>query len=314
MHRTLDGTAADRIVERLLGGSLTTFFDEYWRRTSLHVVAAAPELAGTYGIADFVEDTVAVKSVPYRAVGAHDGTRTSTTHGSAAELVAAVEAGSVASIKMSESWHSARAPERWEPFRVLFGGLCRAVSMLYLSAARSEDVDLFLAGPQSQLGTHYDITDGFTVQLSGERVWTVEETLHLDETLGASRDPHWHPATELTFKGATREIILHEGDALYVPAYTVHRVTSTGWSVSLSLGLRAFNEIDLVEHLLESIRTLRYADYPPLPSFPHDHGEAHVTAKLELVRRVRALLAQLEMASIGTALAPLELPGTLDVR
>jgi len=39
-----------------------------------------------------------------------------------------------------------------------------------------------------------------------------------------------------------------------------------------------------------------------------------VTAKLELVRRVRALLAQLEMASIGTALAPLELPGTLDVR
>jgi ribosomal protein L16 Arg81 hydroxylase len=106
--------------------------------------------------------------------------------------------------------------------------------------------------------------------------------------------------------------VLHAGDTLYVPAYTVHRVTGVSWSVSLSLGLRAFNEIDVVEHLLERLRMSSYLKYPPFAGAPESLESDHAAAKLDLMQRVRTMLQQMEGLAVAFLLTPLRLPPALD--
>ena len=98
------------------------------------------------------------------------------------------------------------------------------------------------------------------------------------------------------------------GDALYVPAYAIHRVVGVSWAVSLSMGLRVYNEIDVVEHLLGLIRQSSYMRYPPLPAFPETMDVEHAAAKSEMLRRVRALLAEVEGVALASLLQPTQLP------
>jgi ribosomal protein L16 Arg81 hydroxylase len=308
-----DTDTLDAVVVRMLGGSAVSFLTEYRGKKPLYVPAAGVEYAGIYDVEDFLADLVTTQPVPYIAVGARNGSRCYTKNVTLEELRNAVWAGGVASMKMSNIWHGQEMPERWTWIRALFGHLYRATSMLYMSPARSEDVNLFLAGPESQLGTHFDTTEAFTLQLYGERKWVVDEELRLDNVLEIYRDPNWRPAQEVEFQGATREITLRAGDAIYVPAYAIHRVTGVSWSVSVNLGVRAFNEIDFVEYLLEVIRMTRYADYKPVPNFPEAMEKHYAEAKMELLRRVRTLLQQVEMAAMGSALASLMLPPTLSL-
>ena len=237
----VDPLALSAVLERMLG-DVPTFFRESWHKRPLHVPSADSSGTIQYSVDQFLADLVATQPVPYGAVKAKDGRRCDSFHQTSEGLRDAVADGSVCAIKLSRMWHGP-IPESWMPMRDLFGILCRAVATVYMSPRRSEDVDLFLAGPDSCLGTHFDTTDVFTLQLFGERKWTVEEEFSLDGILDVGRDPSWYPTREIGFPGRTREITLRAGDALYVPAYTVHRVTGVSWSVSLSLGLRAFNEI-----------------------------------------------------------------------
>jgi hypothetical protein len=89
-------------------------------------------------------------------------------------------------------------------------------------------------------------------------------------------------------------------------------VTGVSWSVSLSLGLRAFNEIDVVEHLLERLRLSSYLKYPPFAGAPEALEAEHAEAKLELMQRVRTLLQQVEGLAVAFLLAPLRLPPALN--
>lgn len=306
----IDTDALDLVVGRMLG-DVPTFFREHWRKRPLCAPGAGADFAGVYGAEQFLADMVETQQVPYLSVSTRDGKRFFTKHATAEDLHGTVLAGGVTSIKASKIWHGPM-PESWAWMRALFGRLCHAVAMTYMTPARSEDVDLFLAGPQSELGTHFDTTDVFTLQVYGERKWTVDDEVCLDSVLEIARDRKWYPAKEIDFQGSTREFTLHPGDALYVPAYGVHRVTGVSWSVSLSLGLRAFNEIDFVEHLLELIRLTRYMSYPPVASIAESLGDCHAEAKLELMQRVRSLLGQVEGVALASLLAPLKIPAVLD--
>jgi len=263
---------------------------------------------------------VAAQPGPYESVDLQNGRRHATYHATGEELRNAVAAGGVTSIKISQIWHTPQTPERWKWMRALYGRLYRAVSMLYMSPAHSEEVDLFLAGPNSQLGTHFDMTDAFTLQLHGERKWVVDEEPRVEEVLERYRPPSfvrdssWHPAQEVEFQGKTREITLRAGDAIYVPAYAIHRVTGVSWSVSVNLGIRSFNEIDYVEYLLELIRMNHYSEYKPVRSVPEALEQDCADAKTELLRKVRALLNRVEMTALGSALAYLALPQTFDAK
>jgi ribosomal protein L16 Arg81 hydroxylase len=307
---TIDTGALDSIVGRMLGDA-PTFFKEHWRKRPLYTPGAGADCAGVYGVEQFLTDIVETQPIPYLSVSTRNGKRFFTKHTTAEDLQSAVLAGGVSAIKASKLWHGP-VPKSWTWMRALFGSLCRTVVMTYMTPARSEDVDIFLAGPQSQLGTHFDTTDVFTLQVYGERKWTMDEEVHLDSVLEFARDRNWYPAKEIDFQGSTREITLRPGDTLYVPAYGVHHVTGVSWSVSLSLGLRAFNEIDFVEYLLEAIRLSGYMSYPPVASVAESAGECHAEAKLELMQRIRSLLGQVEGLALATLLAPLKLPTVFD--
>lgn len=292
-------------------GDYHEFFETYWRKRPLYVENAGVEYAESYKVGQFLADVAATQPRPYLAVATQEGTRVFKKCVSVEELRQAVEHGSVSAIKASKLWHQ-RMPESWTWMRMLFGSLCRAVAMMYMSSSKSEDVDIFLAGPNSSLGTHFDTTDVFTLQICGERKWEIDEEVKLDRVLTIAGNPEWFPAKEIEFQSPTREFTLRPGDTLYVPAYGVHRVTGVSWSISLSLGLRAFNEIDYVEHLLEGIRLTRYLSYPPVRSFPALCEEDHAIAKEELLRRVRALLYQIESVAFANLLIPLHLPSDLN--
>jgi len=302
----------DATIERMFGSSSSEFFSQYWNKRPLYIPGACMNFADIYDVDDFLTDLVATHPAPYKGVSAHVGVRDFTLHPTIAELRTAIADGAVASMKLNRFWHGPAVPREWTTFRALFGSLSKAVMMLYMGPSRSEDVDLFLAGPHSQLGSHYDTTHVFTVQIFGERKWQVDNEVHLNDVIGLLRQPGWNPAKEVEHPGATSEFTLRAGDAFYVPAYAVHKVTGVSWSVSLSLGLRAFNEIDVVEHLIDMIRATKFPDYRPLVALPETQGEAVIEAKLELIQRVRKLLKDIEMAAIGQILAPLNLPTTLD--
>lgn len=305
----MDRSTLDAIVKKIL--SPPDFFTEIWSKRPLHVPCAAPECVGVYCVNEFLADMTLVQPPPFIVASVRDGERVHSRHTTSNAVLSAVEAGGVASIKMSRRWHDTESPSNWEWMRLLFGNLCSAACMIYMDPRRSEDVDLFLAGPNSRLGAHYDTTHVFTLQLFGERKWVVEYAVRLDERLAALRDPNYRRERELRVQGPTLEVTLHPGDALYVPAYAVHNVTGAGWSVALSLGLRAFNEIDLVRSVLETIEGTKYVDYGPAASLPASCGESHVEAKLALARRTRSLIKQLETAAIGLTMAELRLPETL---
>ena len=300
----------DAIIGCMLG-DIPTFVREHWHRKPQLVPRADPDHLLGYSVEQFLADLVATQPAPYGAVRIRDGKRFDSFHATPEALRDEVGDGSVCAIKMSRAWHGPM-PASWASMRGLYGSLCRAAASLYMSPRRSEDVDLFLAGPDSCLGTHFDTTDVFTLQLSGERRWTVEEAFSLEGILDVGRDPGWYPTCEIDFPGPTREIVLRAGDALYVPAYTVHRVTGVSWAVSLSLGLRAFNEIDVVEHLLENLRSSHYMRYPPFAGVPESLEAEHARAKLELMQRVRALLGQLEGLALGYLMSPMHLPAVYD--
>jgi len=303
-----DADALDGLVERMLGGSLRSFFAEYWGRKPLYIPGAGTDYAGFYDPPSFLSDLTATQPVPYLSVGVRDGKRYFQKHETAEELRAGVEEGGVSAMKLSKFWHKLPIPDRISWARAVFGSLCRAACMIYMNPGRSEDVDLFLAGPHSQLGTHFDTTEVFTLQLYGERKWVVDRECVVEASLNLSKSPDWQPAKEIGFQGETLEFTLRPGDALYVPAYAVHQVTGVGWSVSLSLGLRAFNEIDLVESILSTIRLTQYAEYRPALSLPASMGETHTQAKLALITNARALLDKVQMLAAGFVLSPPKLP------
>jgi ribosomal protein L16 Arg81 hydroxylase len=307
----MDQATLDSVIAKTLGRDTKKFVEDYWGRRPLYVPGAGIDCAGLYGIDDFLADMVATQTAPYAAVSVKDGDRIFSLHPTPEELRTAIGKGGVASMKISRQWHRRNLPEGWLWMRALFGSLCRSLAMVYLSSGKIEDVDIFLAGPTSALGRHYDMTHVFTIQVLGERKWVFEEEVRLKQILAGRRDPRWNPAKEADFQGPIKEVILRPGDAFYVPAYAVHQVTGVTWSVSLSLGLRAFNEIDFLSHLLDLVQLTKYAELEPLPSVPEAAGAPHVQAKMELVKRVRALLKQLESATVGSALGPLRLPATL---
>jgi ribosomal protein L16 Arg81 hydroxylase len=306
---TLDQNTLDAIVEKMLAPG--DFFGDYWAKRPVHIPGAGAACIGTYDVDSVLADVVAARPGPHLVIGVQDGSRIYSHPTTAEDIRAEVEKGGVAPVRLSEFWHRPDIPQNWLWLRALYGALCRSTAMLYMSPTRTENVDLFLAGPTSHLGVHYDTSHTFTLQLFGERKWVIEAKPDLAARITRARMPDFDPDREVALDGETIEVTLHAGDALYVPAYAVHGVSSTGWSISIGLGLRAYNEVDFLSHILESLESARYIDYPPVETYPEQAGERHEQAKMELLRKVRHLLKQLEMTAVGALTAPLRLPDTL---
>src|ERR1700730_16522427 len=208
----MDQAALDAIVERMLAPA--DFFTQYWCKRPLYTPGAGRDCAGCYGVEDFLVDMAATQKSPHLVIGVRNGERSYTYLATVEEVRRAVELGDVAPMRISLTWHEPNIPERWRWMRALFGTICRAACMIYMSPSRSENVDLFLAGPTSRLGMHYDSSHTFTLQLYGERKWVVEDAVRLEEKLAAGRSPDFDPEKEVALQEPAQEITLRPGDAL----------------------------------------------------------------------------------------------------
>lgn len=297
-------------IERILGDR-DTFLERHWQKRFRFSPEAAPDYVGCYGVESFLLDLAAVHKPPYVAVSCEGPSRIFSEHPTLDSLRAGIGRGEVAAIKASRFWHG-EMPASWLGFRDLYAALCRNLVMTYLTPARSEDVDLFLAGGSSSLGAHFDTTDVFTVQLHGERRWIIEEEVDLDRIMTLVSGEDWYPAKTIGFGRPTKEIVLRAGDALYVPAYSVHEVTGVSWSVSLSLGLRAFSAFDLADHLFDRLRRTALGRYRPARTAPDATGEKAIAAKLALLRQLREVLQDIEANAVGFLMGPSLLPRDFD--
>lgn len=307
----LDQATLDAVILDALGGEVATFVRGYWAKRSLYRPGACAPCAQAYGVDNYIADIAAAYPAPFAAISVREGERVYSLQPTTAALREAIAGGAVSSMKISRKWHQPGAPNDWRWQRALFGALTRALGMVYLGPERTEDVDLFFAGPRSALGRHYDTTHVFTMQLVGERRWVVDREARYDDVMACTRAPGWTPAVEIPFMTDTEEFVLKPGDALYVPAYAVHEVSGVTWSVSLSLGLRAFNEMDVLSHLLDVAQLTRYTSYPPLASAPGATPQENAAALQEMLARCRRLLRQLDIAAQSMSRAGLRLPATL---
>lgn len=303
--------AYDKIASAITG-DLRSFLNDSWK-TKPHVARGACLSSFPYGVDEFLADLVAVQPPPYVSVSVGAQGRDVSYHSSADSLRAAVQSGSVCYIKISRFWTSEHIPDAWKAMRHLYSALFRKVSMMHISSGASENVDLFLSGPESTLGAHFDDADVFSVQITGERIWQVDshssfeelELLHDQNVLSRN--------LETPFQFQPYEYRLNPGDTLYVPAYAVHKAIGSGtWSVSLSLGLNTFNEFDLVERAIKEQRGQLFRSRKPFHSLPADSGALHRAAQEELLARSDRLLDELKSRVHAYVAQDLQLPPHLE--
>ena len=109
--------------------------------------------------------------------------------------------------------------------------LCEAAEKAF---SQHFQTNIYLSPPNAQgFKTHYDNHDVFVLQISGSKVWTLNDTQVELPLQGQGFDPEKHVAGP-----ATREFTLHAGDLLYCPRGLFHSARSTEeTSLHITLGL-----------------------------------------------------------------------------
>jgi hypothetical protein len=115
--------------------------------------------------------------------------------------------------------------------------------------------DVFTTSGPSSIGSHYDGSDNFTIQLSGNKTWFLSDPtgIHPDDLrrrvlcepgLGSAQ----MPAMPMSFE-------VGAGDALYIPSTWIHWGLSDGDSTSVSLVVNVATPVHaLQEQILEALR------------------------------------------------------------
>ena len=137
------------------------------------------------------------------------------------------------------------------------------------------EVEIFMGTASHTTQWHYDFQENFTIQLSGSKRWTLQEstvryplrgcTPHYADAdvvesqlkaahLGTDRFVFGQPQEGINAVGPTRQVLLTAGDVLYFPAGMWHKVETVEPGVSLNVSLMATNYGTIVcqalQHLL----------------------------------------------------------------
>jgi hypothetical protein len=145
--------------------------------------------------------------------------------------------------------------QRWPPLSVL-------ARRLEGSFACPVQVSLYLTPRGAQgFSAHFDTHEVFVLQIEGSKHWRF---------YGPARDlplvEESFPVDRADLGAPTLEAVLHPGDLLYMPRGHVHEAfTSDGLSLHLSVGVRVFRWIDLLQHALVDLagRDVRFREALP---------------------------------------------------
>jgi len=135
-------------------------------------------------------------------------------------------------------------------------GLSRLADEFNIGFQAPIDIHFFCTPASTRgFGWHYDAEDVFLIQTAGsKKYWLRKNTVHpwpLLETMPV--DLHYEAE-----RTPTMEVTLRAGDWLYIPFGYWHTTAAQEMSMSLSVGVRSFAAIDLLELmrplLVESLR------------------------------------------------------------
>jgi Cupin superfamily protein len=102
-------------------------------------------------------------------------------------------------------------------------------------------------GPTAGAGfpAHFDISDGFVVQLSGAKEWTVYEE-YVDQMRLPAADTPWEPDRYRPL-GQGQHLVLNAGDVLYLPRGVMHAARCTDQhSLHLTISLESLTYADVL--------------------------------------------------------------------
>lgn len=140
--------------------------------------------------------------------------------------------GATIILRSIEQWSSCFARLR-EAIENLFGCECQ--------------VNLYFT-PASQKSTppHWDTHDLIILQLVGQKMWRLFET---DRTLPLA-DERFRTGIDVV-GSKTQEILVSQGDTMYLPRGIVHEPVASSYSVHASIGVHTVRWVEMVEVMLQ---------------------------------------------------------------
>jgi ribosomal protein L16 Arg81 hydroxylase len=136
-------------------------------------------------------------------------------------------------------------------------GLSDLVANVQHVFAAETQINVYLAPPEKAgFAAHFDITDVFVVQCTGQKEWQVFDE-YVDRTELPLLDTPWEPERYRPLS-RPRDMTLHQGDVLYMPRGTMHRAFCTRHaSMHLTISIIPLTFADL---LRQEIRRIAASD------------------------------------------------------
>lgn len=261
-------------MEQRVLGELTPqrFLRAYWQRKPLFVKSAAPDLARCFEPA-MLMDLAVREDVESRLVLRRRG-RWSVQHGpfERADLEQLPSRGWSLLVQGADL-HLDAARALMDRFS-------------FVPYARQDDVMLSLSPSGGGVGAHFDSYDVFLLQGRGRRRWRI----------GAQRDLALEPRAPLRILKSfrpQREIVVEQGDLLYLPPRYAHEGVALSECITCSIGFRAPSAQELVTSFLQWLPDRlrlegRYRDARLAPpSHPAEIGGSMMRQLEQMLRAIR---------------------------
>ena len=150
----------------------------------------------------------------------------------------------------------------------------------------------------SSIGSHYDHSDNFVIQLQGRKIWNLHSPDSISEDELRRRMLNEPGLGSKKIAGDSLEFCLEPGDVLYIPMFWIHHGISQGSSLSLSM---VCNPRRALDELMPAIRdALSHASegwWRPLPlAEPQENGEKRLSR--EAVRSLLEVTASAQFRAV----------------
>ncbi|MCC4783979.1 hypothetical protein CSB62_20925 [Vibrio splendidus] len=282
-------------IDSILGSTHERFFEQFWSKKTHLFRDCLPSLKGFYDSNKFIED---YKRLQYHAVtllvSVKDKKRLTQFPSSfdlVEERLSEDDSMVFSPLYLPDSYDD--LPYEWNWFLSFYHVFCRYALPGFPTKNHwswiSSGPDFFHTLGSSQIGGHYDKGDVLYFVLEGEKEWTVElqpDYMNANKlmTMGDLTGQDLSPINEVD------TYILKPGDCLYIPAFTYHRVRSSGKSLAVSVGLPNFSESSLIKYLMAQ------SELPlvPFPNYPASMQDLHYSALQERNVRMKAVLGKFE--------------------
>jgi ribosomal protein L16 Arg81 hydroxylase len=237
--------------------SRETFFEEYWEKALLHIQRNDKTYYDSLITLDEILNYTSRNDLRYPAVRlVKDGLSIPLDDYTVNITLGAHEFSSLMNHDQLSGHLKQGATIQFQYLQLAFNtlqNLCKNISDRYRMHIQA---NAYLTPPNSQgFAAHYDTHGVFILQVFGEKVWKVYETIPFEFPLKEQRFDKEKWDTEQP----AQTILLKEGDFLYIPRGMVHEAHTSNdlSSFHITMGILPTNWIDIFRELLSSMESDR---------------------------------------------------------